>query len=514
MSIDKSGRRELCNCLIATYSKENLQPLVEQLHGLGLSLYASAGTSAYLKGLQIPSTEISELTQYPELLGGRVKTLHPKVFGGLLYRSEEPEDLHSLEKYEIPRFDLLIVDLYPFEAAVQQQEEEDSLIEKIDIGGVALLRAAAKNFHDIWVISSAHQYEEAREWLSREGALSTLEQRRSFALEAFRLSAHYDTQIFSYFNRSKAHKTYQRSILSHYPLRYGENSHQQASFYGPLDRILHQQSGQALSYNNLLDIDAAFDLLRALSSDQALFVMLKHGNPCGVGLDEEPLRAYQKAYATDRLSAFGGVFATNRRVDREIAAQLSAIFFEVILAPELTREALDILSQKKKLRILQYTQLPSPRHTYRSALGGMLEQTSDLPLEDEASWEVVTSCHPTSAQYSSLRLAYGVVSCARSNAIVLAKDGQLLGCGAGQTSRIDALEMAIQKARRGEHDLEGAVMASEAFFPFPDCVEMAHQVGISAVIQPGGSMNDHLSVDFCETHHIPLVLSRRRHFRH
>lgn len=502
------------SCLLAVYNKKGLQPLAQKLQDLHVKLYATVGTCAYLQEANISATEIDQLTQYPEMLGGRVKTLHPKIFGGLLYRSQAPEDLSVLKKYQIPRFDMLIVNLYPFEAALQAGEAEEALIEKIDIGGVALLRAGAKNFKDIWVLSSPEQYAQAQTWLERQGATSTLSTRRQAALEAFHLSSHYDTQIFSYFNRPASLPVYKQSLSQHHPLRYGENPHQKANFYGSLSQTLDLYQGPALSYNNVLDIEAAFDLLRALGNQKAAFVIIKHSNPCGVGVDHRAEEAYQKAYASDSLSAFGGVFASNRPLHKTIAAHMSSLFFEAILAPDFSTEALHIFSKQKNRRVLRYYQLPAPLQSYRSALGGMLEQETDLLASTKKHWEVPTSAKPKAACLEDLQFAYAIVACARSNAIALAKAGQLLGCGTGQTSRIDALHIAIEKAKRAGLPLQGAVMASEAFFPFPDCVEIAHQAGIKAVIQPGGSKNDKLSINYCEEQGLSMTLTHQRHFKH
>ena len=563
--------------LISTYHKDGVDRLARQLHDLGVEIYASEGTSTYLEGVGVPARGIGSLTQYPELLGGRVKTLHPKIFGGLLYRVDRPQDMSSLDEYGIPRFDVLVVDLYPFEEALVLGASEGELIEQIDIGGVALLRAAAKNFQSIWVISSKHQYEEAIEWLKTKGARTTEAYRRRAALQAFRLSAHYDAQIAAHFGSppkpvgvqgegvargapstdapaqsvgieaegvargapstdaparsvgieaegvargapsmgdSATSVGVQARFGAPYPLRYGENAHQQATFYGPLSELVSLLSGKALSYNNLLDLDAAFQLLRVLEGPHSTFVIIKHTNPCGVGVADTPLLAYQKAFTSDSRSAFGGVFASNRPIDRSVAEEISSIFFELLLAPSFSRDAFELLKQKKNRRLLEYHSFPEVQRSFRSILNGVLEQSSDLPLEDGKEWTLSGTHQPTEAQWRDLRFAYAVAASARSNAIVIAKDGQLLGCGAGQTSRIDALRVAIEKAKANGHTIEGAAMASEAFFPFPDCVEMAYNVGIRSVIQPGGSTNDQLSIDFCSAHQIPMVLSKRRHFRH
>ena len=511
---NESGSKQLRSCLLAVYDKTGLQPLAATLHGLGVKLYATSGTCAYLMERKVAATDVSSLTQYPELLGGRVKTLHPKVFGGLLYRSQEASDRAALQAYDIPRFDMLVVNLYPFEAALQAGEDEAALIEQIDIGGVALLRAAAKNFAEIWVLSSPTQYKEAQHWLEKQGAVTTLPRRRLAALRAFHCSVHYDSQIFDYFNSPPQLPVYVQSINTRVPLRYGENPHQRAAFYGNLDQNVELYQGKSLSYNNLLDVDAALELLRHLGDEKAAFVVIKHSNPCGVAIDSLPERAFEKAYSSDSLSAFGGVFATNRPLSAAVAQRMTAFFFEVLVAPDFSPEALHIFDKYKNRRLLRLHQQPNRAYSYRSALDGMLEQEMDPPVRSTEHWSIPTTHKPDTMAMADLHFAHAVVACARSNAIVLARGGQLMGCGAGQTSRIDALQLAIEKAQRAKLSLQGAVMASEAFFPFADCVEVAHRAGIRAIIQPGGSKNDNLSIEYCETHGLVMVLTRKRHFRH
>ena len=370
MSENSTGKKPIRNCLLAVYNKEGLRPLAEKLHACNVQLYATAGTCAYLKKEHIPAIEINQLTQYPDLLGGRVKTLHPKIFGGLLYRRENAEDLRTLSQYSMPQFDMLVVNLYPFEEALQAGEEESALIEKIDIGGVALLRAAAKNFHELWVLSSPTQYTSAATWISTRGANTTLSLRRQAAQYAFHVSSHYDTAIFSYFNNLSPLPVYKKSVSEHRALRYGENPHQRATFYGSLKGVLDSYQGRELSYNNLLDIDAAFAVLQALGNKKATFVIIKHSDPCGVGIDALAERAYEKAYAGDSLSAFGGIYATNRTVGHTVAKHLSSVLFEAVIAPDFTTEALEIFALKKQRRILRYNHLPAPTHSLRSALGG------------------------------------------------------------------------------------------------------------------------------------------------
>ena len=409
---------------------------------------------------------------------------------------------------------MLVVNLYPFEEALRAGKDEEELIEKIDIGGVALLRASAKNFSEIWVISHPNQYQEAQQWLQTQGAITTLSIRRKAALRAFYNSTNYDSHIFSYFNSPPQLPVYVQSLSTHYELRYGENPHQRATFFGDLSQFFEILQGNVLSYNNLLDLDAALELLFHLGNKQATFVIVKHSNPCGVAVDSVPKCAYEKAYTTDSLSAFGGVFATNRTLSPDIAKHMAAHFFELILAPDFSREALRIFAPYKKRKVLRLRKQPKTTYNHRSALGGILEQETDTLHRSTERWSVSTTHKPEATTMADLRFANIVVGCARSNAIVLARDGQVLGCGTGQTSRIDALRTAIEKAARAGLPLQGAVMASEAFFPFPDCVEIAHKAGIRAIIQPGGSKNDKLSIDYCEEHGLVMVLTQQRHFKH
>ncbi len=501
------AKKTIKNALISVFHKEGLEPIVEQLVKHGVNIYSTGGTQTYLEELGAVVLPVEELTSYPSILGGRVKTLHPKVFGGILGRREEQSDLLQLEEYEIPEIDLVIVDLYPFEDTVASGAPEQDIIEKIDIGGISLIRAAAKNFKDVVIIPSKDQYA-ALAGLIADGASTTLEDRKAFAKAAFAVSSHYDTAIHRYFaGEGFAHKESGTKVL-----RYGENPHQDGFFHGDLDALFDQIHGKELSYNNLLDVDAAVALISDF--DETTFAILKHNNACGLASRPKLVDAWNAALAGDPVSAFGGILITNVEVDAETAEEMNKLFFEVVIAPSYSESALDILKQKKNRVILIQKPCDFPKRQFRSLLNGVLEQDKDLSTQTVADMNPVTELKPTDAQYEDLVFANKLVKHTKSNTIVLAKNKQLLASGCGMTSRVDALRFAITKANSFNFDLNGAVMASDAFFPFPDCVEIAHNEGIDTVIQPGGSIKDSESIDYCNNNGMAMVVTGVRHFKH
>ena len=461
--------------------------------------------------MDIPVTTVEELTSYPSILGGRVKTLHPKVFGGILARRELDNDLQQLKQYDIPRFDLVIVDLYPFEETVKSGASEQEIIEKIDIGGISLIRAAAKNFKDVLVVSSRDQYDELLKILDRREASSSLEERRRFAGDAFNISSNYDMHIFNFFDAYKASSLKVSETVAK-TLRYGENPHQEGKFFGNFDAMFEQIHGKEISYNNLLDIDAAVGLINEFN--EPAFAILKHNNACGLATRNSIIDAWKDALAGDPVSAFGGVLITNASVDKETAEEINKIFFEVIIAPAYNSDALEILKQKKNRIILTLKSKELSSKTIRTALNGYLLQDRDTATESEENLTIVTKHKPSSVEIKDLLFANKIVKHTKSNAIVLVKGQQLLASGVGQTSRIDALKQAIEKAGHFNFDLNGAVMASDAFFPFSDSVEIADKAGIRSVIQPGGSVRDKDSIDYCDLHNMSMVFTGVRHFKH
>jgi phosphoribosylaminoimidazolecarboxamide formyltransferase/IMP cyclohydrolase len=504
-------RKQISSALISVYHKDGLDSIVQLLHELGVTIYSTGGTEAFIKKLGIPVTPVESLTSYPSILGGRVKTLHPKVFGGILARREVGDDLDQLREYQIPEIDLVIVDLYPFEDTVRSGAEEQKIIEKIDIGGISLIRAAAKNFRDVLVVSSMDQYESLLEVLHSGKGSTTLETRKEFASAAFNVSSHYDSEIFKYFDGDRRTALKVSETRSR-KLRYGENPHQQGIFYGDLDEIFEQLHGKEISYNNLLDIDAAVGLIGEF--DETTFAILKHNNACGIASRPVLKDAWEAALAGDPVSAFGGVLIANRNIDRDTAAEMNKIFFEVIIAPGYDKEALKILKQKKNRIILLQKELRVDQQIIRSILNGVIFQDRDQSTETESEMKTVTEKTAGAEEMADLFFANKIVKHTKSNAIVLAKYKQLVASGVGQTSRVDALKQSIEKARHFKFDLNGAVMASDAFFPFADSVEIAQQAGITAVIQPGGSIRDQDSIDFCNEHGIAMVFTGVRHFKH
>ena len=506
-----SDSKRIKTALVSVYHKEGLDEIITKLHEEGVTFLSTGGTRQFIESLGYPCQAVEELTTYPSILGGRVKTLHPKVFGGILCRRELEQDMQQIQKYEIPEIDLVIVDLYPFEATVASGADAQVIIEKIDIGGISLIRAAAKNFNDVVIVASQAQYQPLYEMLQEHGATSTIEERRWFAKEAFAVSSHYDSAIFNYFDGEEG-SAFRYAASSQKALRYGENPHQKGVFYGNFEALFDQIHGKEISYNNLLDIQAAVDLIDEFS--ETTFAILKHNNACGLASRPTVLEAWTDALAGDPVSAFGGVLITNAPINKAVAEEINKIFFEVIIAPDYDVDALEILGQKKNRIILVRKPAQLPKKQFRSLLGGVLVQDRDLKVETPADLKTVTVKEPTAQEVEDMLFANKIVKNSKSNAIVLAKGKQLIASGVGQTSRVDALKQAIEKAKNFGFSLQGAVMASDAFFPFPDCVEIAGNEGVTAVIQPGGSVKDQLSFDYCNEHGIAMVTTGFRHFKH
>jgi len=499
--------------LISVYTKEGLDPVLDELQRMGVRLLSTGGTQQYIRqrGLEVEAVE--DLTGYPSILDGRVKTLHPKVFGGILARRESGH-LQQLESYDIPPIDLVIVDLYPFEDTVAQTEDEAAIIEKIDIGGIALIRAAAKNYRDVLIVPSRSDYGPLLELLREKKGRTHLDDRRAFASRAFATSSHYDTAIFQYFNRDGGELQFKRSEAEALPLRYGENPHQRGVFYGRLEDQFEHLGGKALSYNNLVDIDAAVGLMAEFAEDEPTFGILKHTNPCGVASRSSLQEAWQAALACDPVSAFGGILIANRPLDLATAQEIDNIFYEVLIAPGFEPDALAHLQQKSKRILLRIKHFELAAKSFRSLLHGVIEQDTDRRTESRSDMEQVTEKAPEASHWDDLVFANKCVKHLKSNAIALAKGKQLIGMGCGQTSRVDALKQAIAKARAFDFDPKGSAMASDAFFPFADSVELAHQAGVMAVVQPGGSIRDKDSIAYCNAHGLAMVFTGVRHFRH
>ena len=509
--VPMSELKKIKSALISVYHKDGLDEIILKLDNLGVKLYSTGGTKDFIESLNVGVTAVEELTTYPSILGGRVKTLHPKVFGGILARRENDGDLAQLTQYEIPEIDLVIVDLYPFEATVASGASDGEIIEKIDIGGISLIRGAAKNFNDVVIISNKGQYPSLSEMLEAGEGTTSLADRRKFAVEAFATSSHYDTAIYNYF-AGEWPAQFRQSFTTSKQLRYGENPHQKGEFFGNFEAMFDQLAGKEISYNNLLDIDAAVNLIDEFS--ETTFAILKHNNACGCASRETVYESYVQALAGDPVSAYGGIFVTNGTVDRATAEEAGKIFFEVIIAPSYDEDALEVLKSKKNLIILVRKNVDLPDIQYRSVLNGTILQNRDLKRETPTDLQPVTKISPNAQIINDLLFANRLVKQSKSNTIVLAKGKQLLASGVGQTSRVDALRQAIEKAKSFGFDLNGAVMASDAFFPFPDCVEIANNEGIKSVIQPGGSIRDKLSVEFCDTHEMSMVVTGFRHFKH
>ncbi|MCQ2066493.1 MAG: bifunctional phosphoribosylaminoimidazolecarboxamide formyltransferase/IMP cyclohydrolase [Bacteroidaceae bacterium] len=503
--------KKISTALISVYHKDGLDEIISALHAEGVKFISTGGTQRFIESLGMPCQAVEELTGYPSILGGRVKTLHPKVFGGILCRREEESDMVQTVNYDIPEIDLVIVDLYPFEETVASGASNQDIIEKIDIGGISLIRAGAKNYNDVVIVASKAQYQPLADILKNSGAQTTLEQRRWFAKEAFAVSSYYDSAIYNYFGQGEdGHFRY--AADAHKSLRYGENPHQKGLFYGDFDAMFDQLHGKEISYNNLLDITAAVDLIDEF--DETTFAILKHNNACGLASRPNLLDAWTDALAGDPVSAFGGVLITNAVMDKATAEKVNEIFFEVIIAPDYDLQALEILGQKKNRIILVRKPQTMPKLQFRTAMNGILVQDKDTKKETPEDLRMVTSRVPSEAEIEDMLFANRIVKNSKSNSIVFARGKQLLASGVGQTSRVDALKQAVEKAHSFGFDLNGAAMASDAFFPFPDCVELAYKAGVKNVIHPGGSIRDQESVDFCEQHDMTMAITGFRHFKH
>ncbi|MFZ1808457.1 MAG: bifunctional phosphoribosylaminoimidazolecarboxamide formyltransferase/IMP cyclohydrolase [Cyclobacteriaceae bacterium] len=505
--------KKISRALISVYYKDNLEPIIKALAAEGVEFVSTGGTQTFIEGLGHKVVPVEELTGYPSIFGGRVKTLHPVIFGGILYRRDNESDLSQSTEYKIPPIDLVIVDLYPFEETVASGGAENEIIEKIDIGGISLIRGAAKNFQDVLIISSRDQYQEALELLMASKCQPSLSDRKHFAAMAFDVTSHYDTAIFNYFNQEEGIESLKVSMPGGSTLRYGENPHQQAVYFGELEELFEKLNGKDLSYNNLVDVDAALHLLNEFEEETA-FIIIKHTNACGVATGKSVKDAYLKALQADTISAFGGVLCTNQPIDITAAEEINKLFFEILIAPDFTPEALELLKSKKNRNLLKQKENLKPGRQFKSLLNGVISQDFDGHTDAKEDLKVVTRKKPTEIESDAMLFAGKIAKHTKSNTIVLAVDGQMLASGVGQTSRVDALKQAIAKAKSFGFDLNGAAMASDAFFPFPDCVEIAHEQGIKAVIQPGGSIKDQDSIDFCDGHGMTMVTTGYRHFKH
>ena len=503
--------KKISSALISVFHKDRLDKIVEQLARLNVKIYSTGGTWDFINNLGVKAETVESVTSYPSILGGRVKTLHPKIFGGILGRRDHDGDVKHFSEFDIPEIDLVIVDLYPFEQTVTSTDDEQEIIEKIDIGGISLIRAAAKNFKDVVIIPSSDQYDELINLLTEKKGFTDIEDRKRLAAKAFNVSSHYDTAIFNYFNNGKE-DVFKQSISKATVLRYGENPHQKGVYYGELEGVFKQLHGKALSYNNLGELDAAINLIEEF--EETTFAILKHNNACGIASRPVLVEAWKDALAGDPVSAFGGVLITNAVIDEATANGINKLFFEIILAPGYEEEALNILKTKKNRIILQKNSYNFPGTNFRSILNGVIEQDRDDKTETNEDMKLVTKLSPNEYEKKDLLFANKIVKHTKSNTIVLAKNNQLCASGVGQTSRVDALKQAILKAGEFGFDLKGAVMASDAFFPFADSVEIAHEAGIRAVIQPGGSVRDKDSIEFCNEHNMSMVFTGTRHFKH
>lgn len=504
---------QIKNALISVYYKDNLEPIIHELNRLGVNIYSTGGTETFIRNLGVNVIPVEDLTSYPSILGGRVKTLHPKVFGGILARRSFDSDQQQLAEFEIPEIDLVIVDLYPFEETVQSGAGAEDVIEKIDIGGISLIRAGAKNFKDVVIVASKDDYGTLEDILKTQDGITTIDQRKSFAHKAFNITSHYDTAIFQYFNQEEPLPVFKQSIQKSQTLRYGENPHQKGVFYGNLDAMFNKLHGKELSYNNLVDVDAAVALIDEFTGEPTIAI-LKHTNACGIASRSFIKEAWIDALACDPVSAFGGVIIANDEIDAATATEISKIFYEVLIAPAYTDEAVQILQEKKNRIILVRQPVELPAKQFKTLLNGVIEQDKDAVIEGPAQMNPVTNRKPTEQEMKDLYFANKVVKHTKSNTIVFAKNNQLMSSGVGQTSRVDSLRQAVIKAHSFGFDLNGAVMASDAFFPFPDCVELAAEAGITAVLQPGGSINDKLSIAMCDEKNISMVTTGVRHFKH
>ena len=509
-----NSTKTIQSALISVFHKEGLEPIVKKLNDLGVVLYSTGGTEKFIKDLGIDVIAVETITEYPSIFGGRVKTLHPKIFGGILNRSEEIEDQKTLQEFKIPQIDLVIVDLYPFEKTVADGGSHQAIIEKIDIGGISLIRAAAKNFNDVVCISSVNQYASLLNLLEEKQGATDIADRQKFAAKSFATSSHYDTAIFNYFNSKEELPALRLSSNEAKVLRYGENPHQKGYFFGDFGDLFDQLHGKELSYNNLLDVDAALTLMSEFKDNEPTFAILKHNNACGLASRESLVEAYRDALAADPVSAFGGILIANKTIDVATAKEIQSLFCEVVIAPSFEEEAQAILSVKKNRILLRQKHWNLPESQVRTAINGYLVQDRDSKTDLAEDLKVVTKKAPTAAETEDLLFASKICKHTKSNTIVIAKNKQLIASGTGQTSRVDALNQAIHKAKSFDFDLKGSVMASDAFFPFPDCVEIGDDAGIVSVIQPGGSIKDELSIEYCDGAGMSMVMTGTRHFKH
>jgi phosphoribosylaminoimidazolecarboxamide formyltransferase/IMP cyclohydrolase len=507
-----STSKTIKSALISVFHKDGLAPIVQKLNELNVTIYSTGGTEKFIKELGIDVVPVEDVTSYPSILGGRVKTLHPKVFGGILNRQDHEGDVAEMKEYNIPQLDLVIVDLYPFEKTVASGAPEQDIVEKVDIGGISLIRASAKNFKDTFTVSSMEQYDEFLSILSENNGETSIEQRKKFAAKSFNVSSHYDTAIFNYFNEDEV--VFKASETTSKVLRYGENPHQKGYFFGDLEAMFDKLHGKELSYNNLLDVDAAVNLMNEFIGEEPTFAVLKHNNACGFAQRSTIKQAYLDALAGDPVSAFGGVLISNKEIDVATAEEIHKLFCEVVIAPSYSDEALSILKGKKNRVLLIQKSAELPTQNVRTALNGLLVQDKDSKTDTLADLTYATDTKPSESEIKDLLFASKICKHTKSNTIVFTKNNQLLASGTGQTSRVDALNQAIEKAKNFGFDLNGAVMASDAFFPFPDCVEIADKAGIKSVIQPGGSIKDQLSIDYCNANNISMVMTGTRHFKH
>lgn len=509
-----STSKKASAALISVFHKDGLEPIVKKLNELGVALYSTGGTEKFIRDLGIDVIPVEDVTSYPSILGGRVKTLHPKVFGGILNRQDNSSDVAQMEEFNIPQLDIVIVDLYPFEKTVASGASEQDIIEKIDIGGISLIRAAAKNYKDVLCVSSMEDYGHFLNVITEGNGVTSLEDRKWFATKAFNISSHYDSAIFNYFNKDHEQAALKISETQGKVLRYGENPHQKGFFFGDFEGMFTKLHGKELSYNNLLDVDAAVNLMEEFKEDEPTFAILKHNNACGLATRSTIKEAYLDALAGDPVSAFGGILISNTAIDKATADEIHQLFCEVVIAPSYSEDAIEVLKGKKNRIILVQKPVSLPKMLVRTCLNGALLQEKDAKTDTLQDLNYVTQTKPSSEALDDLLFASKLCKHTKSNTIVLAKNKQLCASGTGQTSRVDALNQAIHKANHFDFDLKGAVMASDAFFPFPDCVEIADKAGIQSVIQPGGSIKDQLSIDYCNENGLSMVMTGTRHFKH
>ncbi|WP_412983869.1 bifunctional phosphoribosylaminoimidazolecarboxamide formyltransferase/IMP cyclohydrolase [Pontimicrobium sp. IMCC45349] len=509
-----SNSKTIKSALISVFSKDGLEPIVKKLDAQGVTIYSTGGTQKFINDLGIDVVPAEDITSYPSILGGRVKTLHPKIFGGILNRQDNAQDVAELAEFDIPQIDAVIVDLYPFEKTVASGASTQDIIEKIDIGGISLIRAAAKNYKDVICVSSVDDYAEFLELISADNGSVSEADRKRFAAKSFNVSSHYDSAIFNYFNAEKEETVLKISETKGKTLRYGENPHQKGFFFGDFEAMFNKLHGKELSYNNLLDVDAAVNLMNEFKGEAPTFAILKHNNACGLAQRDTLHQAYTDALAGDPVSAFGGILISNTEIDLATAEEIHKLFCEVVIAPSYSNEALDVLKGKKNRIILIQNNIELPQTNVRTCLNGILVQDKDGITDSKDMLSNATNTNPTEQELSDLLFASKICKHTKSNTIVLAKNKQLCASGTGQTSRVDALNQAIHKANSFDFDLNGAVMASDAFFPFPDCVEIAKNAGITSVIQPGGSIKDQLSIDYCNENNVSMVFTGTRHFKH